>query len=90
MISKLWAFGHSFYLFRREENGMVDTEYLQKLIVRSGYKRKYLAHFLHMSENSLRYKLIGKYDFWISEAQDLSRLLNLTQEEIIRCFWTTV
>lgn len=68
---------------------MVDTKYLQKMIVRSGYKRKYLAHFLHISDNTLRNKLNKKSDFWVSEAQALSYILNLNPEEIVRCFWST-
>ncbi|OUN38639.1 hypothetical protein B5G28_08580 [Faecalibacterium sp. An77] len=66
---------------------MVDTEYLQKLIARSGYKRKYLAHFLHMSDGTLRNKLLKKTDFSISEAQQLSFVLGMTREETARCFW---
>lgn len=66
---------------------MIDLEYLRQLIARSGYQHKDLAHFMQMNDNTLRYKLRGKSDFRIAEAQRLSRLLNMTPDETARCFW---
>lgn len=66
---------------------MIDTEFLQKLVSARGYKQKYLARFMNICVSSLRNKLDGKSDFKLSEAQRLSRLLNMTPDEIRRCFW---
>lgn len=66
---------------------MIDTELLQNLVSSRGYKKKHLARFMNVSFNSFQNKLIGKSDFKLSEAQQLSRLLNMTPDEIARCFW---
>lgn len=66
---------------------MIDVKYLQHLIIRSGYKYKHLDRFMRMSNNTFTNKLHGKTDFRLSEAQRLSRLLNMTPDETARCFW---
>ena len=66
---------------------MIDTEFLQKSVSARGYKKKHLAQFMNLSFNSLQNKLTGKSHFKLSEAQRLSRLLNMTTDEIRRCFW---
>lgn len=66
---------------------MIDRERLNQRIQVSGYKRKYLARAMRMSDSSLRNKLEGKSEFKLSEAQRLSVLLGLSPEEQTRCFW---
>lgn len=66
---------------------MIDRERLNQKVRVSGYKRKYLAQAMRMSDSSLRNKLEGKSEFKLSEAQRLSVLLGLSPEEQNRCFW---
>lgn len=66
---------------------MIDRERLNERIQGSGYKRKYLARAMRLSDSSLRNKLEGKSEFKLSEAQRLSVLLGLNQQEQVRCFW---
>lgn len=66
---------------------MIDRERLNKRIQGSGYKRKYLASAMRLSDNSLRNKLEGRTEFKLSEAQRLGVLLGMNPEEQIRCFW---
>ena len=66
---------------------MIDTELLQNLVSSRGYKKKHLARFMNISFNSLQNKLTEKSDFKLSEAQRLSRLLDMTPDETARCFW---
>ncbi len=66
---------------------MIDRERLNQRVRSSGYKRKYLAQAMRVSDNTLRNKLSGKTDFKLGEAQRLGVLLGLSQEEQVRCFW---
>lgn len=66
---------------------MIDRERLNQQVGESGYKLKYLAQAMRMSSTTLHSKLTGKSEFKLSEAQRLSVLLGLSEEEQNRCFW---
>lgn len=69
---------------------MVDYEALRRKVKVSGYKRKYLAKRLGLSENSLRNKLDGRTQFKLHEVEQLARLLGLTAQERDRIFFWKV
>lgn len=58
---------------------MVDTQYLEKLILDSGIKKSYLAERLGMSIQTLRLKIIGKSDFTIKEVNTLCEELGINR-----------
>lgn len=66
---------------------MIDRTRLNAQVAASGYKKKYLAQAMGMSGATLQNKLQGKSDFKLQEAQKLSFLLQLSEEEQARCFW---
>lgn len=67
---------------------MIDQQRLNAQIQASGYKKKFLAQALGISFPTFHSKLQGKSEFKLGEAQQLSFLLGLSEEEQARCFWT--
>lgn len=57
---------------------MIDTQYLEKLILESGIKKSYLAEKMGISIQTLRLKIIGKSDFTIKEVNILCKELGIT------------
>lgn len=58
---------------------MVDTQYLEKLILESGIKKTYLAEKLGISIQTLRLKILGKAIFTICEANIICEELGITK-----------
>lgn len=58
---------------------MVDTQYLEKIILDSGIKKTYLADKIGISIQNFRLKCQGKLDFKISEANVLCEELGITK-----------
>lgn len=58
---------------------MVDTQYLEELISNSGIKKSYLAEKLGISIQTLRLKILGKYDFTMKEANQICVELGVTK-----------
>ena len=56
---------------------MVNTQYLEKLINDAGIKKTFLAECLGISIQTLRLKIIGKYDFTIKEANIICEVLGI-------------
>lgn len=69
---------------------MVDYEALRRKVKVSGYKRKYLAKRMGLSDSSLRNKLDGRTQLKISEVEQLCRLLNIGTQERDRIFFWKV
>lgn len=59
---------------------------LKGKIVECGKSQKEVAEHLGMSENALSSKMTGKTTFLVSEADAISKLLNLTNDEKIEIF----
>ncbi len=66
---------------------MIDRQRLNQHIEASGYKRAYIASHMGLSRNALQNRLAGRQDFKLGQAQRLSWLLGLSEEERDRCFW---
>lgn len=58
---------------------MIDTQYLEEIILDSGVKKIYLAERLGISIQTLRLKIIGKSDFTIKEVNALCEELGITK-----------
>lgn len=58
---------------------MTDTERLESLIKKSGYKYGYIAANLGISYQALRNKLDNKSEFLPTEIEKLCKLLNITE-----------
>lgn len=58
---------------------MTDTERLESLIKKSGYKYGYIAVNLGISYQALRNKLDNKSEFLPTEIEKLCKLLNITE-----------
>lgn len=57
---------------------MVDTQYLENLIIQSGKKKSYLAQKMGCSIQSFRLKCLNKYEFKLSEVDALCTELEIT------------
>lgn len=69
---------------------MVDYDALGKRIKKSRYTQKYLATRLCISVDALKGKLLGQTDFKLGEVANLARLLNLSDQELLRIFFKKV
>ena len=69
---------------------MVDYDALDKRIKKSRYTQKYLATRLRISVDALKGKLLGQTDFKLGEVANLARLLNLSDQELLRIFFKKV
>lgn len=69
---------------------MVDYEALSRELKTSGYKHKYLAKRMGLSDSGLRNKIQGKTGFKLNEVELLARLLNLSAEDRDRIFFQKV
>lgn len=65
-----------------------DLPLLERYIKASGYRREHISKFLGMSRASFIYRMRGKVDFTISDVNKLRILLNLTDEDIIKIFFS--
>lgn len=66
---------------------MTNTKLLEKHIMLSGLKYKYIAEKLGLSYYSLRKKLDNITEFTASEIDILCEVLNLSVEERMRIFF---
>ena len=57
---------------------MTDTERLESLIKKSGYKYGYIAEKIGISYQALRNKLDNKSEFLPTEIEAICKLLNIT------------
>lgn len=69
---------------------MVDFDALDHKIKRSTYTQKYLASRLGISTDSIKSKLQGRTPFKLDEVTLLARLLNLSDEDLLRIFFKKV
>lgn len=69
---------------------MVDFDALDKRIKKSRYTQKYLAGRLGISIDAIKRKLLGQTDFKLGEVANLARLLNLSDQELLRIFFKKV
>lgn len=60
---------------------MVNTELLKTKIKESGFKMKFLADKLNLSEYGFALKVSGKNEFKLSEMKYLSEILNISNED---------
>lgn len=60
---------------------MTDTTQIQLIIRQSGYKMQHVAMVLGLSPATLRSRLNGLSEFKLSEAEKLSALLSLSEEQ---------
>lgn len=58
---------------------MVDTQYLDNVILQSGKKKGYLAEKIGLSPQNFRLKCTNKSDFRISEVDTLCTELGITR-----------
>ncbi len=65
----------------------MDLEKLNEYVIKSGYRKQYIADQLKLSYQGLAYKLKGKHDFTISEVNAISRVLNLKEKEKVSIFF---
>lgn len=66
---------------------MIDLKLLNKYISNSGLKKTYIANELKLSLYGLRKKLSGNTEFKASEIYDISKILNLSLEEVNLIFF---
>lgn len=64
-----------------------DLKLLNDYIKESGYRREYIAKFLGLSRASFIYRMRGKIDFSVSEANKLCILLDLNTTDIMNIFF---
>lgn len=69
---------------------MINTNLplLEEYIKASGYRREYISKFLGLSRASFIYRMKGKVDFTITDVNKLRILLNLSDEDIIKIFFS--
>ena len=60
---------------------MVDTQYLESVIEKSGKKKAYLAEKCGCSVQSLRLKITGAYDFTTSQVDILCAELGIEKPD---------
>lgn len=68
---------------------LTKTNLLIEKIERSGLKINYLANLLGISRTSIRNKINNRTAFKVSEMQQLSQALNLSDDEMKLIFFTT-
>lgn len=66
---------------------MIDTILLRTKIKESGFKMKYLAQKLDLSEYGFVLKIDGKNEFKVSEIKRLVAILNLSAKEKDQIFF---
>lgn len=66
---------------------MADTMMLRDCIRSRGMKLGHVAHVLGITNNTLRSKLENEREFKLSEAEKLSKVLEMTTEQRDRCFF---
>ena len=66
---------------------MTDTMMIRDCIRSSGMKLGHVAHVLGISNGTLRNKLENETEFKLSEAEKLSKMLGMTNEQRDRCFF---
>lgn len=66
----------------------MDMELLEKKIEGSGLKKVFIAEQIGIDRASLRNKMIGKTEFTMSEIGKLCKVLNLTDKEKVKIFFT--
>lgn len=69
---------------------MIDTLLLRKKIKESGFKIKYIARKLGLSEYGFMMKVDGKNEFKVSEIKGLVAILDLSAREKDQIFFTDV
>ena len=69
---------------------MVDYDALDKRIKKSRYTQKYLADRLGISPDAIKRKLMGQTQFKLDEVTALARLLNLSDEDLLRILFKKV
>ena len=69
---------------------MVDFDALDKRIKKSRYTQKYLAERLGLLPSGLKRKLMGQTEFKLDEVTTLARLLNLSDQDLLRIFFWKV
>ena len=66
---------------------MIDVDELKKAVDDSGYKLTFIAKKLNLSYQGFLNKMQGKYEFNLAEIQELSKVLNLTDERKKKIFF---
>lgn len=66
---------------------MTDVKLLSDKIKESGYRKNWIAKQLHMAYGVLISRLRGDTEFKQEEIAGLSRLLNLTTNDIMQIFF---
>lgn len=66
---------------------MIDVNELKNAIDDSGYKLTFIAKKLNLSYQGFLNKMQGKYEFNLAEIQELSKILNLTDERKKKIFF---
>lgn len=69
---------------------MVDYDALDKRIKKNRYTQKYLADRLGISPDAIKRKLMGQTQFKLDEVTALARLLNLSDQDLLRIFFKRV
>ena len=69
---------------------MTETKLLKEKIEQSGYKIKFIANKVGLTYQGLLNKINNHSEFRASEIQKLSELLELTRDEQISIFFTTI
>lgn len=67
---------------------MANCNALRACITASGLKQTFIAEKLGISQQTLNRKLQGQFEFKQSEIVQLSKLLQLTQDEVLGIFFT--
>lgn len=60
---------------------MLNTQLLNDIISKSGYKKNYIAQQLNLTAYGLALKIAGENEFKASEIYKISELLNLSSQE---------
>lgn len=66
---------------------MKETCSIARAIKKSGYKKGSIADALGISPQTLRLRLDNPLDFRVGEIKKLSKVLNLTNDEVISHFF---
>lgn len=69
---------------------MVDYDALDKRIKKSPYTKQYLSERLGLSSDGLKRKLMSQTDFKLGEVALLAKLLNLSDQDLLRIFFWKV
>lgn len=69
---------------------MVDYDALDKRIKKSPYTKQYLSERLGLFSDGLKRKLMGQTDFKLGEVALLAKLLNLSDQDLLRIFFWKV